>query len=366
MTAREGSGALLEDAPPTTICLVRLSAIGDVVHTLPLAAALKRRWPESRLTWVAQPLPGKVLEGSPVVDEILPFQRRRGLRSLPEYRTFRRRVADRRFDLIIVPQVAFKAGLLARLIPGPVRLGFDRRRATDLQWAFTTHRVPAGPRGHIVDESLEFARFLGADPGPVEWPVRLSAAERGARDQFFADIDAPVCGVLVGASDQRKSWPPERWAPVVDALEERWGFRVALLGGPSRFEREVADRILERARTQPLDLLTDDLRRMMWLLDGCRLVVGPDTGPLHLAVAFGTPVVGLYGWTNPNLTGPFGPSRSHVVDGFARTPDEAYGTVREYRRDGMERVTPRAVLAGIRKAVKELDLTRTQKKLQDQ
>lgn len=358
MTPPEGLATLLQGAPPTTICLVRMSAIGDVVHTVPLAAALKKRWPNARLTWVAQPLPGRILEGSPVVEEILPFRRHEGLRALPEYRDFRRKVTDRRFDLTIVPQVAFKAGLLARLIPGPIRLGFDRRRATDLQWAFTTHRLPPGPRRHVVDESLEFASVLGCDPEPVEWPLRLSPREREERDHFFGDIEAPVCGVVVGASDPRKNWPAERWAPVVDALEEKWGFRVALLGGPSRLEREVADRIRERTRTEPLDLLGDDLRRMMWLVDGCRLVVGPDTGPLHLAVAFGTPVVGLYGWTNPNLTGPYGPSRAYVVDGFARSPGEKYGTVREYRRGGMERVTPRAVLARIRQAVEGFDATR--------
>lgn len=337
--------------PPRSVCIVRLSALGDVVQTLPLATALKRAWPELRLSWVTQPLPARILEGSSVVDEVIHFQRRRGVEAFREYRRFREVARNRRFDLALVPHVALKAGLLVRLLNSPIRLGFDRSRATDLQWLFTTHRIASGPRRHVVDEALEFARALGVEPGPVQWGLRLSASEIESRDRFFGDFDAPVCGIVVATSDPRKNWTPERWAQVADVLEERWGFRVVLLGGPSTQERAIADRILARCRTSPLDLLGDDIRRMMWLLDGCSLVVAPDTGPLHMAIALGTPAVGLYGRTNPNVTGPYGPSRELVADGYARWPGEAYGTTRRLRTGGMERVTPRMVLERIGAAV---------------
>jgi heptosyltransferase I len=337
---------------PERICIVRLSALGDVVHTLPLAAALKEAFPESRITWVTQPLPARVLEGSPVVDELLLFRRRSGLEALGEYRAFANAHRGKRFDLVLVPQVAFKAGLLSRLIAAPVRLGYDRRRASDLQWLFTNRRIAPGPRRHVVDEALEFARALGVTPGEARWGLALSPEEAQAKDRRFAQIDGPAAGVVVSTSDPRKNWPAERWAPIVDALEERWGFRVLLLGGPSSREREIADRIRTRCRTEPVDELGDDIRRLMWLLDGCSLVVSPDTGPLHIAVALGTPAVGLYGRTNPNVTGPYGPYRELVADGYARRSGEDYGTSRRYRSDGMERVTPRMVLERIGVAVR--------------
>ncbi len=331
---------------PRNVCIVRLSAIGDIVHTLPLAGALKRAWPEVRITWVAQPVPGLVLKESPFVDEILPFRRRSGAAAIREYLGFRGGVRSRRWDLVLDPQVALKAGVLTALLGAPVKLGFDFRRASDLNWVFTNRRIPRGPRAHVVDETLEFATALGAPARPVEWGLRFSAQEREAQERFFASIEPPVCGVVVGTTHPDKNWPAERWVPVVDALHERWGFQVLLLGGPSPVERAIADQILRDTRTDPIDALGDDLRRMMWLVGGVDLLVSPDTGPLHIGVALGTPVLGLFGRTNPARSGPYGLPRDRVVDGYARFPGEAYGMDTGYRK-GMTRITPEAVISGV-------------------
>lgn len=332
---------------PARVCLVRLSAIGDVVHTLPLAAALKRAWPECRLTWVAQPVPSLVLRYSPVVDEIIPFQRRSGVAALREYAEFRRQVAGREWDLVISPQVAFKAGLLTGLLRAPVKLGFDRKRATDLNWLFTNRRLPAAPRGHVVDEVFEFAHALGIDPHPLEWGVGLSPEERTARDTFFGSLPRPVCGVVVGTTHPDKNWAVERWIPVVDALHEEFGFQVLLLGGPSPLEREMVDQIMAGTRTTPMNLLGDDLRRLIWLLSGVDLLLSPDTGPLHLAVAMGTPVLALFGRTNPNRSGPYGQPPHRTVDGYGMEAGPDYGMDPTYRT-GMRLITPEMVLSGVR------------------
>ncbi len=333
--------------PPTEVCIVRLSAIGDVVQTLPLAAAMKRGWPGVRITWVAQPVPGEVLRHSPVVDEILPFHRRSGMAALREYRRFRSQVQGRRWDLVVTPQVAFKAGLVTALLDAPVRLGFDRKRATDMSWAFTNRQIPESPPKHVVDEALEFARALGLDPFPVEWGMGFSEAERAAREAFFADLPRPLCGVVVGTTHPGKNWTAEGWATVVDALAEEFGFTVLLLGGPSAEERAAADEIMARTRSTPLNLLGNDLRRLIWILSHLDLVIAPDTGPLHLAVALGTPVLALFGRTNPNRSGPWGQPPHRIVDGYGVEAGPDYGMDPAYRT-GMSRITPDMVLSGVR------------------
>ena len=133
---------------------------------------------------------------------------------------------------------------------------------------------------------------------------------------------------------------------MIDALEAEHGMRAILVGGPSRSERAIADRILARTRARPIDALGDDVRRLVWLIEGCALVISPDTGPLHIARALDVPVVGLYGATNPKRTGPYRKFEDLVVDGYAAFPGERYPVSPE-RRDGMDRVSVKDVLAKV-------------------
>ena len=133
-------------------------------------------------------------------------------------------------------------------------------------------------------------------------------------------------------------------------MERKHGLRPVLVGGPSPTERAIADRILEITRASPVDALGDDLRRLAWILDGATVAISPDTGPLHISRALETPVVGLYGHTNPRRTGPYRKYRDLVVDGYAREPGEAYPISME-RRSGMGRVTPERVLEKVERAL---------------
>ncbi len=328
---------------PREICVVMLSAIGDAVHVLPVLNALRRRWPDARITWVVQPLARTLARGHGAADEFLVFRRRRGLEA---WRGFAELAADargRRFDLLLGLQVYFKAGLLTALLPADVKLGFDRRRARDLQWLFTTHRIPPHENQHVQDQYFEFLEHLGVDPEPVVWDISFTDAERVAQARFFAGFDRPVCAVVVGTSREEKNWRPEGYARVLEEMENAHGLRPVLVGGPSSVERALADRIVGETAARPVDALGDDLRRLMWILDGAALTLSPDTGPLHISRALETPVVGLYGYTNPRRHGPYRKYTELVVDGYARTPEEDYPVSMEYR-DGMKRITVERVL----------------------
>jgi heptosyltransferase I len=323
-----------------------LSAIGDAVHVLPVVNAIKHQWPATRITWVIQPQAHRLVAGHRSVDEFLVFHRRRGVRAWESYHDLSRALPPRPYDLVLALQVYFKAGLVTALVPGRVKLGFDVHRARDLNWLFTNERIAFNGQRHVQDQYFEFLEHLGVHPHPAVWDIPISAREREEQRAFFGGLDRPACAVVVGTSKHQKNWNAEGYARVLEALEREHRMQPLLVGGPSRSERDLADRILALTKARPLDLLGDDLRRLVWLIDGSALVISPDTGPLHIARALDVPVVGLFGYTNPKRTGPYRRFQDLVVDGYARFPGEAYPVSTE-NRDGMGRVTVEAVLEKI-------------------
>jgi heptosyltransferase I len=332
-----------ESSPPKEICIVMLSAIGDAVHVLPVANALKRAWPETRITWIIQPVPHKLVAGHPAIDEFILFRRRSGWDAWTSYRDLRRAMADRSFDLLLGLQVYFKAGLITALTPARVKMGFDRSRARDAQWLFTNHRIPPHAQQHVQDQYFEFLHTLGIDERPVTWGIEFTAQEREAQRAFFQDLDRPTCAVVVGTSKREKNWSPEGYARVLEVVEDAHGLRPVIVGGPSPVERSLADQVMRATRARVVDALGDDLRRLAWILEGSALLISPDTGPLHIGRALETPSVGLFGYTNPKRTGPYRAFEDLVVDGYAAYPGEEYPVTHRYR-DGMKRVTVDAVL----------------------
>ena len=336
--------------PPREILIVMLSALGDAVHVLPVVNALKRKWPASRITWVIQPVPYELVANHQAVDDFIIFQRRRGRAALGSYRELRRVFEGRHFDLLINLQVYLKAGLITALAPADIKLGFDRRRARDMNWLFTNRRIPARPMQHVQDQYFEFVEYLGIDPEPVEWRIQVTPDERAQQSAFFEPL-GKTCAIVVGTSKPAKNWDPAHYARVIDVLESDFGLRTMIVGGPSAFERDLAAQIGQAARIKPINALGNDIRRLVYLLDGASLVISPDTGPLHIARALDKPVIGLYGYTNPKRYGPYRKYTDLVVDGYALSPDEDYPFSMEYRADGMTRVTVSAVLEKVQLAM---------------
>jgi heptosyltransferase I len=315
------------------VCVVMMSAMGNVVHVLPALNALKRHHPAARVSWILQPLPASLVRGHPAVDEIIVYQRKRRLEGLLE---LRRDLARREFDLVLDFQVYLKAGLVTRFTRAPVKLGFDRRRAKELNWLFTTHRLPPRPPAHRQEQFLEFLDALGIPRGEPEWKLGPWPHERPAQRELMGRFDRPVVPLVVAGTREGMSWVDERWAELVDVLYEDFGLQPVLVGGRSAREQETERVIAERAGHRPVSMLGCDVREMVALLDAAALVVSVDTGPLHMAVALGTPVVSLLGYFNPKHTGPVR-FRELMVDAYG-DPGEDY-PLDDSRRDGrMERI----------------------------
>ncbi len=349
MTSVDAAGRWGESGP-ASICILMLSALGDAVHVLPVANALKRAWPATRITWVIQPVPHRLVEGHEAIDDFVLFRRHRGLAARHSFAEVRERLRGRHFDLLLALQVYFKAGLLTAIADADVKLGFDRSRARDLNWLFTNERIDPHPVQHVQDQYFEFLRHLGVDPEPVRWKIPIRDAVRREQRAFVDSLDRPPVGLVVGTSKPQKNWEPERYARLAEALESDLGYRPVLVGGPSTIERRAADRILAATGAHVIDALGDSVARLVALLDASTLVISPDTGPLHIARALDTPVVGLYGYTNPKRYGPYRQDTDLIVDGYARYPGEEYGPSMEYREDGMSRITVEMVLDAVERA----------------
>ncbi len=328
--------------PLDRVCVVMMSAVGDAVHVLPVLTALKRHHPAMHVTWVLQPGPASLVRGHRCVDEILLFDRTTGVRGFLD---IRRALRARRFDLVINLQVYFKAGLITAFTRAPVKLGFDRARARDANWLFTTHRIPPHPMQHVQDQYLEFVDWLGVPHEPVVWDLGpWNDAERAWQRDFLAHFDRPIAPIVVATSKPQKDWLPERWAEVCDALWHDFGLQPVLVGARSPREVHAERVILERTRVKPYSALGQGgLRGLVGIIDGAALVLTPDTGPLHMTVALGKPVIALIGYSNPKRVGPYRRGLDLVVDAYGE-PGEDYPISMENRLDRMPRITVRDVL----------------------
>jgi heptosyltransferase I len=333
---RGSSGADAPFARLDRICIVMMSAVGDAVHVLPVVNALKRHAPACRITWILQPGPASLVRGHRSVDEIIIFERSAGMRAFSD---IRRELSRRSFDLVINLQVYFKAGVVTSFTRAPVKLGFDRARARDFNWLFTTHRIPARAVGqHVQDQYFEFLDALGVAHEPPVWDLGPWPDEVPWRDEFFATLDRPVAAIVVATSKPEKDWLPERWAEVVDLLWADHGLQPVLVGGRSPRELAAEQAIMARARHRPLSALGSGLRNLVGILSGSALVLSPDTGPLHMAVALERPVISLMGYTNPKRTGPYRRYHDLLIDAYGN-PGEEYAVSMENRPGRVQRIT---------------------------
>lgn len=322
-TARPRPGG--SSSPPESVALVLLSAVGDVVHGMPLPTSIKRAWPECRVTWVVGRAAHELVAPHPDVDEFVVYRGGSGLEAASSLLDLRRRTRGRSFDLVLDPQVYLKAGLITALLDAPVKVGFDRERSADLNGLFVTHRIPPREPGHVQDQYFEFLEWLGVD-AVREWRFAFTAGERAARRRFFRRLERPALAVALKTTEEARDWRPEGWARVLEAAASELGLRPVIVGSDAPAERRVAEEVKALTGARVLDAREDDLRRLAWLLDGAALAVSPDTGPLHVADALGTPVVGLYGCTDPERAGPYSAAgRELVVDRWSGPGERAEG-----------------------------------------
>ena len=273
------------------ILAVRLSSLGDIVHSMPGVAALRDAEPDAQIDWLVARTWAPILEGSPAADRLILFDKAPATRIAQTVRELQ----GNRYQVAVDFQGSYKSAILTRLSGASRRVGFDRASAREPGAAmFYSDRVRAGGP-HRVQKNLSLSERLGAPPAAEpKFPFRIAdAAKHSVWERLAALGTANFWVALPGGGWAGKLWPADRYGELSLEIERRLGLRALLIGGPG--EQKLAE---------------------------ARFVVGGDTGPLHLAAALGVPVVGLYGPTDPAQTGPY--TKKSVVVRNARPEETSY------------------------------------------
>ena len=299
---------------PASICLLRLSALGDATHVVPLVHTLQSGFPQASLAWVIGKAEWRLLDGLPGV-RLVEYDKGSGVAGMRAVRRELGKIVPGRFDALLQMQVAARANVLSAFVPARRRIGYDRARSKDGHGLFVNERIADRPGIHVLDAIGSFCEPLGLHQANVRWdlPVPVEARE-WARAQWPGD-GTPSLLISPCSSHVLRNWRSERYAAVADHAVGR-GWRVVLCGGRSDLERRTADEILEAMRQPALDLVgRDTLKQLPALLERADLVMTPDSGPMHIANAMGTKVLGLHAASNPARSGPYS-DRRYCVDRY--------------------------------------------------
>lgn len=293
-------------AAPRSICLLRLSALGDATHIVPLIRTLRRAWPHVPITWVLGKGEARMLEGLEDV-ELIVFDKSAGLDGL---RDFRRKLAGRRFEVLLQMQLALRANVLSAFVSADRRIGYDRSRSKEGHSLFINERIAPGGH-HVLDAFGQFCLPLGLRQDLVEWNLPVPQSARDWASEQLPDNQSTLL-ISPCSSHQLRNWRPERYAAVADHAAGN-GWRIALCGGRSTLERATGDAIIAAMKHPALDLIgKDTLKQLLALLERATLVLSPDSGPAHMANAMGSKVIGLFACTDRERCGPYSDLRFSV------------------------------------------------------
>ncbi|MDT8879062.1 glycosyltransferase family 9 protein [Halomonas saccharevitans] len=289
---------------PQHICVLRLSALGDVCNLVPTVRTLQRQWPKARITWIVGKGEHSLLAGLSGVEFVV-YDKATGLAGM---RALWRQLSDTRFDVLLHMQQALRASVLSLGLKADLRIGYDKARAKDAQHWFTQRQLAPHSRAHVLESYLDFARLLGVEDLSLAWdlPVPEAAVEeaRGITGESPYLLISPCANPRLR---NFRNWSAEGYAAVIEHAWRQRGLKTVLTGGGSTQERELGERIQALC---PDEVVTDvigetSLKGLLALIQGAQAVIAPDSGPVHMANALGAPVVGLYATTNPDRAGPY-------------------------------------------------------------
>jgi heptosyltransferase I len=312
------------------ILLIKLSAIGDVVQTLPVLEAIKKIYPDSEITWVVEEAAAGILEGHPLIDRLLISRRKAWLKMLRSPLTagrgagdiigFIRDLRSMEYDIAIDFQGLLKSGVLIGLARATRKIGFDRTR--ELSYLFLNERLPAYDiEKHALLRYLDVARYLGAgDPSPAcTLPIAREVSAIKKKIEGMNLKDRPLVAINPVARWNTKLWPERSLAELADRLVKERKAVVIFTGSPE--DRAVNDRIISLMSETAVNWAGETtLKELAALASLADLFISTDTGPMHLAAAAGAKVLALFGPTAPWRTGPYGPSHVVVRTGIVCSP----------------------------------------------
>ncbi len=285
---------------PHSICVLRLSAIGDVCNTIATVQAIQTYWPSTHITWITGKLEAQLIVELPNI-EVIVFDKKQGVNA---YKELWKKLKGRNFDALLHMQYAIRASVATLGIKAKYKLGFDRDRSQDLQTLFTNVKVPSPSSVHVADGLRAFAVKLGVPLTPLQWQIPYSDEDKQWALNYLSRNKKNIV-IVPGASKTYKNWTVKGYVALINhALNQN--LQVILAGSPSSVEKVLVEAIVTELNHPIINLVgKSSLKQMLALLDLTDAVVAPDTGPAHMASAMNTPVLGLYAHHNPNRVGPY-------------------------------------------------------------
>lgn len=346
-----------ERLAPSSICVLRLSAIGDVCHALSVVQQIQRTYPDCAITWVMGKVEAQLLGDLPGIDVVV-FDKKQGFKGM---QLVWNQLKGQRFDYLLHMQVALRASLLSFGIKAKVKLGFSWSRAKEGQWLFTNKKLPANNTEHVLDNFAEFAHYLGCPQQPPQWAIPLSQTDSDLAEQ----LSSPYIVISPAASKDERNWLTERYAELADYAYSK-GLNVVLCGAPTERERSLVDAIEQKMASPSTNLVGQtSLKQLTAVLKKAVVVVAPDSGPAHIATTQATPVVGLYAHSNPKRTGPYN-SLNYVASVYEKVVQEQHGKpaselpwgTRVKGQDLMSKITLEEVIEKFDRALESSDFSR--------
>jgi len=344
-----------------SICILRLSAIGDVCHAVAAVQAIQKKHPNAKITWIIGKIEKMLLDGLPGVEFVI-FDKSKGNDA---FKQLKHDLAGQEFDVLLHMQVALRANWAARFINAKRKIGFDWHRAKELHALFTKERIAPQSEPHVLEGFFGFAEKLGVSLSELDhlsWSIPVSDDDIEFANSHI-DPKSKTFVISPAASKKERNWLPERYAALADYAAKK-GFKVALCGGPAPIDRELGDAIIEHAETEITDLIgKTSLKQMLVCLKNATLVLAPDTGPAHMAVAQGTPVLGVYAHSNPKRTGPYlyqdyvaAVYHQNLLEQKGKTADKLKWGTRVKGKDLMKQITVEQVQTQFDRIVKDFEL----------
>ncbi|HGO5853393.1 TPA: glycosyltransferase family 9 protein [Mannheimia haemolytica] len=301
-----------------SICILRLSAIGDVCHTLAVIQAIQRKYPTAEITWIIGKTEASLMKDIPNV-RLIPYDKKTGWKGIF---TLWRELSHKRFDFLLNLQTAFRASILSLGVKAEKKIGFNQDRAREAQWLFTNQKVEMTDSPHVLDGQMMFAKAIGVTDLSAEWNLPINEQDLVYAKQF---IDPNKKNVLIApcSSKKEKDWLPQRYAEMANWLIEQ-GVNVLIAGSPSEYEMDTANQIQQLAPQSVNIAGKTTLKQLAGVIREVDLVISSDSGPAHIATTQHTPVIGLYAIHNPRRTGPYN-DLDKVVSVYDEAILQSYG-----------------------------------------
>lgn len=327
---------------PARICILRLSAVGDICHMLPVVRTVQKYWPNTEITWVIGKLEYSLVCDIPDIKFII-FDKSKGLSA---YLSLKRYFKNKSFNVLLHMQMSLRASIASLFIPAQIKLGFDQKSAKDAQWLFTNYKIKNHTSVHVLDNFFNFIETLGLNDRNLVWNIPIPENARQFAHNALPE-NKKILVISPCSSMAYRNWSAENYAAISDYAKTQFGLTVVLTGGPTAIEKKYANDIKKYCKYPVISLIgKTNLKQLCAILDKALVVIAPDSGPAHIATALRKPVIGLYATTNPqraqpNLSAKYTVNRydEAVLDKFSKPTDSIPWGTRVRDEGTMLRIT---------------------------